>query len=484
MGTTAQKLQAILNSKAAIKSAIENKGVPVGSATLAEYASKIASIVGEDPDGINGFLSVESKTIPTSESATTNITYNKNCGILDENYKKWDTLAWHQRWVDNGYSATGLSKPIGIWMKAFGLDLTYLWVLTSPKRYSDATGTASLYNSFGMFPCNQEAITSATASDRTVWPANQSGMIAHGTAGKYKSATWRAVNNGDGLDMVCDNTLETFHIPSRNVGTANMFMADNDEDRMESFYQQNEFCRALFAICSGISTTQPNGTKTTVEILNSSGQQAAVNEDMYFWIGGTNTGLLAKYNLSCNPKTSANVTTGYLTQAIADAIYTKQKSNGVNMNDTGVNSDTKSILLPGMEGAEAIAVDGYWYIKTPFVNNPNGSSFEAIRNLVNIPAVYFCRYKNFVIPSERKLYPYWLNKSTHITSLVSLLRTTEGLTDVPALIGSNYTVWSVVRNGSLFCHQVSLNTGVLTQSNPNTTFYVIPCLPSSTIFTT
>ena len=44
MGTTAQKLQAILDSKAGIKDAIEEKGVTVGSAPLDEYASKIEQI--------------------------------------------------------------------------------------------------------------------------------------------------------------------------------------------------------------------------------------------------------------------------------------------------------------------------------------------------------------------------------------------------------------------------------------------------------
>lgn len=44
MGTTAQKLQAIANSKAAIKSAIEAKGVSDVGDVLSTYATKIASI--------------------------------------------------------------------------------------------------------------------------------------------------------------------------------------------------------------------------------------------------------------------------------------------------------------------------------------------------------------------------------------------------------------------------------------------------------
>ena len=46
MGTTAQKLQAIANSKAAIKSAIEAKGVSDVGDVLSTYATKIGDIYG------------------------------------------------------------------------------------------------------------------------------------------------------------------------------------------------------------------------------------------------------------------------------------------------------------------------------------------------------------------------------------------------------------------------------------------------------
>ena len=330
-------------------------------------------------------------------------------------------------------------------MNVFGLEIIYLWPLEDVNGYSDVTGTlAPTKNAFGLFIYNQNAIIAATAADRTVWPCNQSNMIAHGTAGKYKSDTWRAVNNGDGLDLVCLNTGETFTIPSRDVDNASAFMKDNYEDYMWSHYQQCEFCRALFAICSGIATNEADGAATTVEILNASGQQPAVGEDMYFWIGGTNTGLLAKYNLNSQPNGGANTTTGLLTQVIADAIYAAQKANGVNMNDTGVNSASKPVLLPGMKGAEAIAVDGYWYIKTPFISSPNAATFNANNNMADAPAVYLCKHKGVTLQTERRLYPYWLNKTTHITAIVNLLRTTEGLSaDVPAAYSGN--LWSAVR---------------------------------------
>lgn len=46
MGTTLEKVQAAVSSKAAIKSAIEAKGVSVGDAKLSEYAGKIEEIGG------------------------------------------------------------------------------------------------------------------------------------------------------------------------------------------------------------------------------------------------------------------------------------------------------------------------------------------------------------------------------------------------------------------------------------------------------
>lgn len=51
MGTTAQKLQAIQSSKAAIKSAIEAKGVSDVGDVLADYATKIGQISGGGSSG-------------------------------------------------------------------------------------------------------------------------------------------------------------------------------------------------------------------------------------------------------------------------------------------------------------------------------------------------------------------------------------------------------------------------------------------------
>lgn len=480
----ATEITRLQGAKSSLKTSIEGKGVTIPSATKIDgYAALVDQIqAGGDTDGLNGFLSVESKTIATSASQTTNITYNKNCGILDENYKKWDTLAWHQRWVDNGYSATGLSNPIGIWMNAFGLELVYLWPLTLDVGYSDVTGTSGVSKQkFHLSIPAYNAITSATAADRTVWPANQSGNIAHGTAGKYKSATWRAKTNGNGLDFECDNTGEVFTVPSRNVGQGT-FLMDNYEDYMETYYQQCEFYRALFAICSGIATNSADGATTTVEILNSSGQQASVNEDMYFWIGGTNTGLLAKYNLNCVPAPASNVTTAALTQAYADGIYNKQKANGVNMNDTGINSSSKHVLSIGMKGADAIAVDGYWYIKTPYIGNPS-NAYEIIRNIPDARAAYICKHLGITIPSPRRLLPFYMNFNTHILSLKNLIASIENIS-IDWSTGTFDLMWTAFRSSSGYAYAIDNRVGYIASQQTNQISFIIPTTLSTQQFTT
>lgn len=483
MGTIADKLTSINNCKLAIKNAIEAKGVNVGTTPLAEYPDKIAAI-HDDTDGMNGVLSVESKTIATSASTTTNIAYNKKCGIMDENNELWDVLEWHQRWVNNGYSAEGLSKPTGIWMEAFGMELKYLWPIEDAVGYSDVTGTIAVRkNTFPFYIYGQEFILTATSVDRTVWPANQSGNISHGTAGKYRSATWRSQVNGDGLDLICDNTGETFTIPNRETKPIDYcFMGENHEDYMEMYYERCEFLRAMFAVCSGIATTEANGTIGQVDILNSAGQQAAVGEDMYFWIGGQNTGLLAKYNLNCLVRSDRDVTTGSLTQTIADAIYNKQKENGVNMNDTGVNSSSKPVKVAGMKGAEAVAVNDYWYIKTPYIGFPNETAFTDLRNTPDDPLVYVCRHHNVVIATGRMYYPYYLNKFTLVTAIVNLLRNTEGMNaEIPDII--NTVIFTAIPSNPAYVQVVSMFEGGLARYNPINNYRILPLPLSSTIYT-
>ena len=145
------------------------------------------------------------------------------------------------------------------------------------------------------------------------------------------------------------------------------------------------------------------------------------------------------------------------------------------MNDTGVNSADKHVLSEGAKGAEAVAVNGYWYIKTPYISNPNGTTFNANNNQADAPAAYICKHRGVTMQSERRLYPYWLNKSTHITALINLLRTTEALeSDVPAVVGNSY-LWSAVRYVAGNGWFVSAGIGNVTNGNANNRYVVVPC---------
>ena len=452
----------------------------VGNAPFDKYANKIREIKNSDTDGVNGFLSVESKTIATSTSTTANIAYNKKCGIIDEKNKLWDTLEWHQRWVDNEYSATGLSKPIGIWIQALGIFVEVYWQTILPVGFSDITGTQSLAKSiFPHSPFYVECITTAMSDTAAAWPARVSGNIEHGTVGKYKSSYWKTQINGNGLDYFVYNTNEVFTIPSRSLDPAYAFIKNNADDFMWYNYTKCEFYRALCAICSGVETTSPDGTTTTVDILNSSGQQAAVNEDMYFWINGFNTGLLAKYNKTCKMYNGGRSIGQVLTDTIVDGIYNQQKANGVNMNDTGINSSTKPVLIEGCKGAEAIAVEGYWYIKTPYISNPSATVFNNIN--YNIPddyPSYYCKNKGLRLLTPKELYAYYLNKPTVISGIVNLLRSTEGLSDyVPAIPTGN--VWSAMNYNVQTGWYINMTNGLLS-TNSTTSRYTIITGPSTT----
>ena len=79
---------------------------------------------------------------------------------------------------------------------------------------------------------------------------------------------------------------------------------------------------------------------------------------------------------------------------------------------------------------------------------------------------------------ERRIYPYWLNRATHITSLVNLLRTTEGLSaDVPTVVSDN--IWTAIYVSAFRNRIVSTSDGTISSDATYTKHYVIP-VPLST----
>lgn len=112
MGTTAQKLQAILDSKSDIKDAIEAKGVTVGDAPFDEYASKIGEISGgaeEAPENDVNFYDydgfrVASYTIAEAKALTALPTPPIHTGLTFQewNWSLADIQGYNRRYINIG----------------------------------------------------------------------------------------------------------------------------------------------------------------------------------------------------------------------------------------------------------------------------------------------------------------------------------------------------------------------------------------------
>lgn len=292
------------------------------------------------------------------------------------------------------------------------------------------------------------------AKSGTDYHATTDDSLGTNALGSHNAADWEVTDNGDSLTLYCGNTKQSWSM-AKDCGNTNFMVAFNYKERNDAMIAQNEWMRHRFAICSGIQTSEADGTIKEVEILNVSGTQAAVGEDMYFYVNGQNTTLKAKYNLS----NRHGVNSEYLTDEIAEYIYSKQKENGINMNDTGVNSADKPMLVKGAKGAEAIAVNGYWYIITPYVSRPNGTQTNFDYNILDSPSVYYCEEggADTYLIGDAELFPLWTNKNI-VNGLINYLRTYEGRTDDVPAYNSGYA-WSCVRGSSNNAWYVSLGYG-------------------------
>lgn len=465
----ADKLQSILDSKAAIKSAIESKGVLDVGNVLADYPDKIANI----PSGASDyelesqslFLAVNTTTVALKDGRTAAVASNDHIKIVDEDLKHYTLKEWNDRSVANGFNNSLVAKPIGFSLECNGVRTIVRWQWAG--RYYSPTGSGTAATDImqhSIYDYNQ--ITAAdSGKDATITGELDMGT---GKAGTHFSDDWEVRDNGDTLTLYSGNTKQSWEM-AKDCGNINSMMAINFKERTDAMWAQNEWMRHRFAISSGIATDQPDGTMKEVQILNVAGTQPQVGEDMYFYIDGTNTNLLAKYNLNNKHNDSAY----YLTTAIADYIYEQQKVNGVNMNDTGVNSAEKPVLVPGAKGAEAIAVNGYWYIVTPYISRP-GKNTSMDYNLCDSPAVYYVHslQGDLYIIGDRELHSIWVNKSI-ITGLVNYLRTNEKRdSDIPSLPSGH--CWSAVRHSSAQAWCVYLGGGSVYIANTCTRYAVFP----------
>ena len=396
-------------------------------------------------------LPVGSTTITTKDAKTAAIATNDHIKIVDENLKHYTVKEWNDRSVANGFDTSLVAKPIGFSMECNGVRVIFRWPFVGTTW--NCLGTTSAANSMqhSMYEYDQRTAAGSGTDYHGTYDSN----LGTNAIGSHNAADWSITDDGDYLTLYSGNTRQSWQMP-KDCGNTNFLVAFNYKDRNDAMIAQNEWMRHRFAICSGIQTSEAEGTIKEVEILNASGSQAAVGEDMYFYVDGQNSTLKARYNL--NNKYATN-NAYYLTDEIAEYIYSMQKENGINMNDTGVNSPEKPVLVPGAKGAEAISVNGFWYIITPYVSRPNGTQANYDYNIIDSPAVYYANSlgEGIYLCGDKELQPVWTNKNI-ISGLMNYLRTYEGYTDdVPSYNTGN--AWSCVRISGNVAWFVNLGNG-------------------------
>ena len=371
-------------------------------------------------------LPVGATTVHTSASTTANYASNDNVRILGSDNKKYTLAEWNALFVAAGYDKTQMSvTPIGLSIDAFDNEgESYMF-----DRYD-----GRVYNPVG------DSYASAGTLQHSFYNQNPITYADSGTDYTTNKA-WTVTADGDEFILYTANTKQSWR-QTKNMGYVNQHEAFNPMERTLGFWAENEWMRHRMAIASGVTTTKADGTMGEIAIYNSSGTQAAVSEDMYFWIKNdsnvwTNTNILAKYNLN-----NLHGGSSYqLTTTIRDAIYARQIANGINMNDTGVNSSSKPVLAPGSKGAEVIAVDGEWMIITPFITRANTTTSSNSNNMADSPAVYWAVGKGYCLPSDTLLLASYFNR-TIVNAVISYLNTVE-TRDVLEIPTSN--TWSIAR---------------------------------------
>lgn len=427
-----------------VANAIRAKKGTSGTINPQNFDSEIASIVGDRETMLIAPLPATAITL-SMKSGTTNVSVNNHIKIYDAYHREWTVEEWHAKAVENNFDKTKRAEPIGLAMRVAGEE--FVWYFKCKYRdadrtYYDVSGTAA--QSDGRLRHSQWQHPLITGN---YTKTDLNGTIATAT-----------LSNGT-ITLSTTNSPLTWTMKS-GCGTVNAFDAANRLDRHNSLISQTEWFRHRAAIDSGLTSTEVDGTSGVVTILNASGAQASVGEDMYFYVNGTNTNILAKYNIH------SEMNGDNPTSAIIDAIYNKQKENGVNMNDTGVNSASRKVLTEGSKGAEAYAFNGKWMIVTPILTRAN-ASLTMDYNMPDAPSVMYSEYlrtyytaQGITMPDERMLQGYRVNRTTIINSIISYLNHAQGeVWGIPASIDTD--CWSVVRYYANYAWYVYLNVGLM-----------------------
>lgn len=433
----ASEISRLQIAKADLKTTINNlNGISViANETIDEYSNLISSTTP-----LPATLPIGATTVRISASSTENIASNNHIRILGSDNNKYTLAEWNALFIEAGYDKNNMTvTPIGINIEAFdNTRETYIFERYEGITYTPVGDTAGAAGKLQHSIYNQA-------------PINAIGSGTDSTTSK----DWSITSDGDNWVLYSGNTKQSWNCP-KNTQVTYAHASHNISDRTESLYVQTEWMRHRMAISSGISTSKTDGTMGEIQILNGSGNQAAVGEDMYFWIKNdsnilVNTGILAKYNIN-----NLHGSTYGLTTTIRDAIYARQIANGINMNDTGVNSVSKPILAPGSKGAEVIAVSGEWMIITPFISNANITTSTASNNMADAPAVYYAKYKGYSLPSDSLINCMYYNK-TLVNAVINYLNNREGW-GIPVVPTNDY-IWTAVRSSATNAWLVYFNNG-------------------------
>lgn len=461
----ANEITRLQRAKAALKEAINKRtGIPGGSITD-ETIDEFAPIL----DGIpySNHFEVGATTVHTSASTTANVASNDHIRIHGDDGKAYTIAEWNAMWVANGYSRDGMPTPDGfVVTKRNGkCEVLYfesfvgeLYTLDGATRF-DNSMSHSIYNTLACITSAASGTDVTTGKEWSITSVTDTDGDMEDERGNVLSLLYDLPAGTKYWALYTANTKSTFYVP-QGIGYVNALGdLDDYKQRTESIYQITEWMRHRFAIATGKTTEKADGTYADVGILNSTLNPPAVGEDMYFVIDDNGDDLkcgLAKYNLN---NTHGGGATSGVTAAIQDAIYDGQKANGVNMNDTGVNSATRPLLSAGSKGAEAIVVDGEWYIITPYVTYASNAN-----RFADSPAVDWVRAHGWSLPSQDAIEVWYFNK-TLVNALRTYLVNTEQWT-IPTL--KNDAIWCAGRYSASHAWFVSTYNG---NRNTYTTYY-------------
>jgi hypothetical protein len=450
MATIAENITRIQQAKADIKAAIQAKGVTVSDELISQYANLIAQIPLPDREADMP------KTLPATivTLGGVNVSTNDHIKIYGSDKNSYTCEEWYNL---EGKGTTIL--PIGLDIEAWGLHFVwhfkckYRDAAANNKTYYDVSGSASQTN--GNLRHSQWQHPTVTGAY---------------TKTDLNNTVATATVDGNDLVLSTTNSPKTWRM-KKDMGSSNAFLCANDYiERYNALVAQTEWFRHRAAIDSGLTTQEADGTEGVVTIVTEQ------DNEMYFYVNGTKTNCLAKYNMH------AMMNDNNPTQAIIDAIYVAQKTNGTDMNAACLDGHSRPVLTDGSKGAEAYAFNGKWMIVTPILTRCN-ATLSMDYNIPDAPAVYYAKYLESIyggvitLPCEQMLEAYCVNRSSIINSMISFLNNAVGGScGIPASInndtwsavhGNEYGAWIVgmysgsCGNGSVYTRYVAVGVSAL-----------------------